>query len=214
MSENGKNVLISEHRFSLLPKLYEEERAGRFCVQFMTFTNERSSLTILNEWKNQCIGWCYAKHEDGKFGDQKYLEAWPGKYENVHILQHNGGGLAPWNIARYRIIYSNNEIALIYRKSEQEFAPVFYHYQFVKSIGKGFYDIGWYFLGSAVKSTFYEPYISDLEKTEEYLIKNYKEYNRSFSEMKSYISRNPAKIFLKKILKYNILKVRTNGVSC
>lgn len=213
MSENGKNVLISEHRYSLIPKLYEEKRAGRFCVQFMTFTNEDSSAVVLEEWRKQCLAWCYAKHEDGKFGDQKYLEAWPGKYENVHILRHNGGGLAPWNIARYRVVHSDNEIILIDRKSDQEFTPVFYHYQFVKSIGKGYYDVGWYLLGNKVKNTFYKTYISDLEDTEEFLIRNNEMYKRSFTEMKSYLLRNPAKIFLKKILKYNILKATSNGLS-
>ena len=41
MNRSKKNVLITEHRFSYLPRLYEIKRAGRFCVQFMTFRNER-----------------------------------------------------------------------------------------------------------------------------------------------------------------------------
>jgi hypothetical protein len=211
MLENGKNVLISEHRFSLLPKLYEQGRSGRFCVQFMTFTNQNSSLKVLEEWRRQCIDWCYAKHEDGKFGDQKYLDVWPEKYENVHILQHNGGGLAPWNIRNYKITYLNNIYTLFEKKTKFEFSPVFFHYQFVKSLGNGYYDIGWYKLGNSVKNSFYANYLIDLEKTERQLtlIKN---YNRNFSELKSYLSWNPVKIFLKKILKYNILKVKVDGI--
>ena len=42
MEENGKSVLITEHRFSPLPRLYEEKRGGRFCVQFITFLNKES----------------------------------------------------------------------------------------------------------------------------------------------------------------------------
>lgn len=211
MLENGKNVLISEHRFSLFPKLYEQERAGRFCVQFMTFTNQKSSLDVLQEWKQQCIDWCYARHEDGKFGDQKYLDVWPEKHQNVHILQHRGGGLAPWNIRNYKIFAGKNELILVDKKTKQQFIPVFFHYQFVKSLGNGYYDIGWYLIGNSVKNSFYSCYLSELEKTESLLSLNMS-YNRKYSEMKSYLSGNAAKIFLKKFLKYNILKVNTDGI--
>ena len=88
MIENKKNVLITEHRFSSLPAMYELKRGGRFCVQFITFLNEESSLKVLDRWRKQCINWCYARYEDNKFGDQKYLEEWPMIYSNIHILQH------------------------------------------------------------------------------------------------------------------------------
>ena len=42
-----KNILITEHRFSPVAKLYEEKRAGRFCVQFVTFSNDSDSLEVL-----------------------------------------------------------------------------------------------------------------------------------------------------------------------
>jgi len=88
LAQFNKNVLITEHRFSFLPRLYELKRGGRFCVQFLTFRNEESSLKILEKWRLQCIDWCYARYEDGKFGDQKYLDEWPSVYDNIHILLH------------------------------------------------------------------------------------------------------------------------------
>ena len=67
-------MLITEHRYSRLSKIYAEKRAGRFCVQFITFNQDEESRKILLTWQAQCIDWCYARYEDGKFGDQKYLD--------------------------------------------------------------------------------------------------------------------------------------------
>jgi hypothetical protein len=202
-----KNVLITEHRYSWLPRLYEEKRAGRFCVQFMTFRNEKSSLAVLDKWKKQCIGWCYARYEDGKFGDQKYLDDWPDIYQNIHILQHEGGGIAPWNLMQYSY---NKDLISIYgrvKKTRSVFTLVFFHFQYVKLIRNGSYDIGWYFIPSRVKKLFYFPYIKKIEEIETKLHNLNAQYRTGFSIFRKEYLKDYLKTGIKKYFKYNIMKI-------
>jgi len=206
MFENHKNVLITEHRFSPIAKLYEKKRAGRFCVQFVTFTNESDSLLILEKWRLQCIGWCYARYEDGKFGDQKYLDVWPDDYPNINILQHFGGGIAPWNLQQYSFSYNGESITGKVKKTGSVFKVVFYHFQYVKFIKTGLYDIGWYLISSGFRKMFYFPYLKKLEEIEIMVKKTNLNYQTAFTEFKTDNLKNIIKTGFKKVFNYNIVK--------
>ncbi|NJO92853.1 MAG: glycosyl transferase [Chloroflexia bacterium] len=125
---NASSALITEHRYTKLAKAYEGKRAGRFCVQFLTIKDNEEGIKVLETWRDQCIDWCYNRYEDGKFGDQKYLDNWPENYQNIHILKHPGGGVAPWNIKKYEIKRLNNRLTGIEKKTKTPFKLVFYHF--------------------------------------------------------------------------------------
>lgn len=205
LNQFRKNVLVTEHRFSFLPRIYELKRAGRFCVQFLTFRNEESSLKILDRWRLQCIDWCYSRYEDGKFGDQKYLDEWPRLYANIHILQHKGGGVAPWNFTQYRFFNNGNKIKGIEKKSGIEFDLVFSHFQYVRFLKNGSVDIGWHRIARAIKKMFYIPYLAKIRNVESKLSLLDNKYQTGYSEFKSGGLKGIIKMFLKKILKYNIM---------
>lgn len=208
MVEHNKGVMITEHRFSFLPGLYEKNRAGRFCVQFMTFLNQDKSLKVLDKWRRQCITWCYARHEDGKFGDQKYLEEWPTTYDNIHILQHQGGGVAPWNHSQYCFNIVGNLLNGRVKKTGYDFKVVFFHFQYVKFIGNGTFDVGWYILPSLVKKLFYTPYLMKIIEIENRLQDMNIKYTIGFTSFKTDNFRNIFKIAFKKISGYNIMKIK------
>jgi hypothetical protein len=206
MNLNDKTVLITEHRFSFLPGLYEAKRGGRFCVQFVTFTNEMQSLRVLDKWRLQCIDWCYARYENGRFGDQKYLDEWPVLYDNVHILNHQGGGVAPWNLGQYIFNQDGKLISVTRRMNKLKFDVVFFHFQYVKFLDERKVDIGWYLTPSKVVKIFYLPYLCKVSKIEDMLRKSFQGYNRGFTKFKADNFKNLLKIGFKKMSGYNIIK--------
>jgi hypothetical protein len=168
------NVLITEHRYT---KQYDKSKiAGKYCVQFMYFDNTDNGLHILTWWRYQCLEWCYNRIEDGKFGDQKYLDDWTTRFKGVHVLQHLGGGLAPWNIQQYQIY---NDKVLIHNglnKKSITLQPIFFHFHGVKLYeGENvIFAPKMYLLSDAIKKQFYEPYIQKLNdwKSKVYTIDN------------------------------------------
>lgn len=135
--EIGNNsVGITPHNFSR--GLKSSEIFGMYCVQFTYFKNDADGLKALDWWKNSCIEWCYAKMEDGKYGDQKYLDYFQEKFKKVCVIFHIGAGAAPWNISQYRIESSKNSVLIeSKRKPGGKYALIFYHYQGLKFNDKG-----------------------------------------------------------------------------
>lgn len=207
MRENKKGVLITEHRFSFLPALHGLKRAGRFCVQFLTIKNDPASLGVLDLWRRQCIDWCYARYEDGKFGDQKYLEEWPQKYDNVHILRNHGGGMAPWNIEQYILNSDEGKITGTFKRDGKKYDLVFYHFQYVKLISEDSFDIGWYHIPGKAKNILYRPYLDKLVAIEKRLNELYIGYNTIFAVTKTDTLRDAAKAAFKNSTNYNILRI-------
>jgi hypothetical protein len=99
LERSGKVVQITDHAYD--PEYDQTATSGQYCVQFMTFVRDGSER-VLKWWQERCIEWCYARFEDGKFGDQKYLDSWPTQFASeVHVLQAIDTLLAPWNARRF-----------------------------------------------------------------------------------------------------------------
>ena len=99
LESSGKHVLITEHAYD--PRYDQSRTSGRFCVQFVTFVREDGEA-VRKRWELQCVDWCFARLEGNRFGDQKYLDAWPEEYPaSVHVFKRRGGFLAPWNATRF-----------------------------------------------------------------------------------------------------------------
>ena len=99
LDRSGKGVLITDH----LPAPEHDHSAdnGRFCVQFLTFVRGRGDR-VRAWWEARCIEWCFARFEDGRFGDQKYLDVWPELFgDEVHVLSSELPVLGPWNASRF-----------------------------------------------------------------------------------------------------------------
>lgn len=92
-------VQITEHAYA--PDHDQTATSGRYCVQFLTMTRE-SSLPVRRWWQERCVEWCFARVEDGKFGDQKYLDDWADRFGPlVHVARPKGRFQGPWNATRF-----------------------------------------------------------------------------------------------------------------
>jgi Nucleotide-diphospho-sugar transferase len=163
------NVLITEHRYT--PQYDKSKLSGKYCVQFMYFDNSENGKKVLNWWRERCLEWCFNRHEDGKFGDQKYLDDWLERFKGVHSLQHLGGGLAPWNVQQFDFQQVGNSISG-QKKSKKGiytegslFDAVFFHFHGVKLFeqNKSIFAPKMYLLNDTVKVLFYAPYLQKLK---------------------------------------------------
>lgn len=156
----NNSVLITDHRYT--PRYDQSKKSGKYCVQFVTFKNDKDGLKVLNWWKRSCIEWCFDRYEDGKFGDQKYLDNWPQQFAGIYDLPNEGAGLAPWNIQQYEILCDNKALRVRNKKTLQDWEVVFYHFHWLRFLDDKRVDMGTYTLSQKVKEGIYHPYIKKL----------------------------------------------------
>ena len=117
---SGKDVLITEHGYA--PEYDQSQTSGRFCVQFMTFRHTDGALKVMQWWQDKCLEWCFSRCENGKLGDQKYLDTWPERFaDEVHVLKQVEKTLAPWNVNHFTSLHQSR-------------TPVLYHFHSLRIV--------------------------------------------------------------------------------
>lgn len=117
----GQSILIHKHRFT--PSLQWMDIHGIYNVGLLCFRNDHLGRIALKWWRERCNEWCYARIEDGKFGDQLYLNDWPERFDGVHVLEHIGAGVGPWNHEQY---HYNLDVSG--RPNVDKLPLIFYHF--------------------------------------------------------------------------------------
>ncbi len=152
------SIAIIAHRFP--PSLRSLERHGIYNVGWLSFKRDKSAFTCLQWWRERCNEWCYDRVEDGRFADQKYLDDWPVRFQNVVVLRHIGADLAPWNIANYQISAEGNHVWV------DDVPLIFFHFHGFKQITRFIYDANLAKYGVKlsvfVRRNIYEAYIRAL----------------------------------------------------
>ena len=142
---SGKQVLITDHAYA--PEHDQTATHGRYCVQFITFTRNGGE-PVRQWWQERCVEWCFARPENGKFGDQKYLDDWPERFSNqVHVLRHAEWTRAPWNVTE-----SPYEQAL------------FFHFHGLRLLTHDKVNLGGYPLSPELIDHVYAPYLACLAR--------------------------------------------------
>ena len=138
----------------LAPHFTKYPWTGKYCVQYVYFKNDDDGRKCLRWWRDECLKWCYSRVEDGKYGDQKYLDYFAEKFGNVYDIENRGVGMAYWNLKYYSI----SDHKVIYE--HQEWPQVFFHYSGfnVKVEEKVIFFRHTMYLTPKSKKSFVEPY--------------------------------------------------------
>ncbi|MEI6713897.1 MAG: hypothetical protein WCO60_09105 [Verrucomicrobiota bacterium] len=126
------SIAITPHRFP--EHLRAWEKCGRFNVGWLTFRRDEQGLSCLERWKSQCLEWCYDRAEDGKYGDQAYLDEWPERYPGLCVLDDPGINAAIWNIGPCDVVQRKEGLTI-------DGSPLLlYHFHGFKEISPCVYD--------------------------------------------------------------------------
>lgn len=212
---NNPKVIFEEigsASIALTEQYLDYSEGGKYCVQFMFFRNNKDGIGCLKWWRDRCIEWCYSRYEDGKFGDQKYLEQFEILFNNVYVVK-NRGLIAPWNSN----LYDYTKTAVVYQGIEFPF--VFYHMHgtsFSVNHNCLYMRCVDFNVNPLTKELFFEPYaLLIAEIYERFLglsvssikIKGQGIFKSVFSKIKAHFRSNRLAAFVK----YNLLKKKYNG---
>ncbi|WP_109046807.1 hypothetical protein [Azospirillum sp. TSA6c] len=125
----NSSVAIIPHRFSAVN--YRTRIAGIFNVGWITWRRDRTGLSCLEEYRCKCLDWCYDYHDGTRFADQRYLDDWPSRYPNVHIIESKGANLAPWNIDTHLLTVRDGAVFV------DDEPLIFYHFHGLKQGADG-----------------------------------------------------------------------------
>ncbi|WP_454061317.1 FkbM family methyltransferase [Candidatus Nitrospira salsa] len=156
-----QSILLHEHRFSS-SLLHLAQNNGKYNVGLLCFRNDTHGLEALRWWRERCLEWCFSRYEDGKLGDQMYLDDWSTRFQQVVELQHIGGGLGPWNQEQYAI--RKNEFG---EACVNDLPVIFYHFHALRFVSPELIvpvDHLHYPMNLSVLQVCYLPYISALSQ--------------------------------------------------
>jgi hypothetical protein len=202
IEEAGDNsVIITEHRYT--PEYDQTKTSGKYCVQFMFFKNDKNGTEVLEWWRQRCKEWCYAKVEDGKFGDQKYLDDWTTRFMGIHVSRHIGCGIAPWNIQQYDFFVVENKIVISDIITKEQGELIFAHYHNLKKYsfsGKVVWGMEGYLISDKIKEILFRPYITRLFDIERKL------QNNLVSPVYKYRKQSFLTFFIKNVIRSLLVK--------
>jgi hypothetical protein len=168
LADDG-NILIHEHRFSA-ERAGWEATAGRFNVGMIGFRVGAEAGACVERWRAQTIERCELDPKNGYCADQGYLNEWPSLYPGVRIMRNIGGGVAPWNVNRYRVEQRDRSPTVDDRP------VVFFHYHALERLIEprfGFIavcpSLGYSFPRETLKA-FYRPYARSIRRIEKDLL--------------------------------------------
>lgn len=196
------SAIIVPHRFKNEKEEKEaHEKVGSYCVEFNTFVNDENGRKILDWWADRCLEWCFyaVPGTTQWYGDQKYLNVFPEKFEGVMICTHYGVGMAPWNadLVDYAGMDDKNIPHVIVKATQEEYPVVIYHFENVTYLSKHVLHASSRMHSKRLHAAIYDPYIRQLTENRK-MIEN--KYGFMLSKEKRVVTGNPFVAFYQKFI--------------
>ena len=154
---DGHSVGLTPHRFP--PHLKSDEQYGLFNAGFTSFRRDEVGLACLDWWRASCLEWCHDHVSEGRFADQRYLDAMPGMSPRVRLMS-KGMNAAPWNISQDNVSLKEGAVMI------DDSPLVLFHFHGVRRLGPCIYDSGFAGykarLSDVVRRSIYKPYLAAL----------------------------------------------------
>jgi hypothetical protein len=174
-----RSVSLVPHRYA---RGHDQTRvSGAYCVQFNAFRTGAAARAVLEYWKEACFQ--YSKDRTHRLPGQTCLDAVPDRFPGVRVLAHLGAGVAPWNVARFRIAACDGVPTV------DEVPVVFYHYHQFAWLPAGGHYYGNYPLPAPAVEAFYRPYARALEAVRETVLAA----DPTFTHRKIYVPPGPGR---------------------
>jgi hypothetical protein len=118
-------------------------------------------MACLEEYRHQCLDWCYLREENGNYADQAYLDAWEKK-PGFHAFLNRGANVAAWNLGDRRLEYDRDGIQV-------DGDPLmFFHFQKFRALSRDWFDTDLWparWITRRLRERLIFPYIDELRRT-------------------------------------------------
>jgi hypothetical protein len=162
---------MKEASFGIIPHHFTRRTAyrrrfGIYNVGWVSVRRCEEGIAALQWWRERCIEWCYdfVDADGDRFADQRYLNRLPGLFPHVHVIQHLGANLAPWNFADLRVEWRDGSVLV-----EGRYPLLFFHFHGVKREGRYYFNSHRVFhapFPELMRQHIYQPYVVALDAAE------------------------------------------------
>lgn len=159
---SASSIALVEHRFA--PNLQHLAKTGRYNAGWVSIKRDPTGLACVQWWRKRCIEWCYDSPENGRYGDQGYLDEFRRLFGSVVSVSHKGANLAPWNIGNFNIGLVDGRVVV-------DGEPlVFFHFHGLKQVKRWLFDSGFHgyqvSMDTTTREKIYRPYVRLLYQSE------------------------------------------------
>ncbi len=200
MRNKNCSIIIVPHRYESEEKEREAYNLrGAYCVEFNTFVKDENGYKALSWWADRCLEWCYyaVPGTTEWYGDQKYLNVFPEKFDGVMICNHCGVGVAPWNILLLDYAGEKDDVPIIIeKKTSIEYPIILYHFESISFLTKHVLFAPSYMKSKRLHRFVYDSYIERLMDNRKYVEQK---YDIILTRKKRVVTKN---LFLKMYHKY------------